>query len=62
MKRGNDMLHVIRFMFEQIGKIIDLFFKIDMGFMSVGTFFCCIFFGVPTILLVFNFLKSKFGE
>mgnify|MGYP001624092513 CR=1 FL=1 len=55
------MLHVIRFIFEKIGEFIGFLFTIDMGFMSVGTFFCCLSFGVPTVLLVFNFLKNKLG-
>ena len=56
------MLHVIKFIFEQMGNFISFLFTIDMGFMSVGTFLCCVTFGVPAVTLVFNLIKGKVSE
>lgn len=53
------MLHIFRLIFECMANVIKMLFKIDMGFMSVGMFLSIIGFGIPAMLLFYNFLKSR---
>ena len=53
------MLEVLKFILKCFTQILNMLFKIDLGFASLGTLMCIIFIFLPLVLLFINILKYK---
>lgn len=56
------MLEVFLFIFKCMGEYLAMLFRIDMGFMSLGSLMCCIFIYFPLVISILLIFKSAVIE